>query len=134
MPEEAHLAFGRLTSARSFDWCTYCGDADMTEEHIVADWVLRAFARSRKPRSGFKGTFVGPAEMRLEVGEARSTSEIVCRRCDNEWMSAIDQAAADALKPLVQGRIAVELNPRRPIGRGSVDLQERLDVRRHRAR
>jgi hypothetical protein len=88
----------------------YCGDADMTEEHIVADWVLRAFARSRKPRSGFNGTFVGPAEMRLEVGEACSTAGIVCRRCNNEWMSAIDQAAAHALKPLIHGRTAVELD------------------------
>jgi hypothetical protein len=89
----------------------YCGDADMTEEHIVADWVFRAFARSRRPRSGFNGTFVGTTEMRMQVGEARSTAEIVCRRCNNEWMSAIDEAAAHALKPLIQGRTVVELDP-----------------------
>jgi hypothetical protein len=89
----------------------YCGDADMTEEHIVADWVLRAFARSRRPSPGFNGSFVGPAEMKMQVGEALPTAEIVCRRCNNEWMSAIDQAAAHALKPLIKGRTTVELDP-----------------------
>jgi hypothetical protein len=49
--------------------------------------------------------------MRMQVGKACATAEIVCRRCNNEWMSAIDQAAAHAFKPLMQARTAVELDP-----------------------
>lgn len=107
----AALTLLGLTPARSFEQCMYCGDRDMTEEHIVADWVLRAFSRSRRPRAGFNGTFLGANDMKMRVGEARSTAAIVCRRCNNEWMSEVDQSAAHALKPLVQGHAVVELEP-----------------------
>jgi len=82
----------------------------MTEEHIVADWVLRAFLRTKKARSDFSGRFVGANQMRIDTGEPIDTAKVVCRPCNNEWLSLIDEAAADALKPLIQGRTQVALN------------------------
>lgn len=81
----------------------------MTEEHIVADWVLRAFLRSRTRRSDLGGSLIGPNEVWITPGEAISTARVVCRRCNNEWLSGLDNAAAQALKPLIRGRTDVVL-------------------------
>lgn len=96
---------------RQFSNCIFCGSSDLTEEHIVADWVHRAFARSRKPRSDLSGTFIDHQSIRLSTSDPISTAKVVCRRCNNEWMSSIDNEAATALKPLIQGQTDVSLNP-----------------------
>ena len=90
--------------------CIFCGEDDLTEEHLVADWVHRAFVRSKRPRSDFSGTFVGPHEMRLRTDDPISTARVACQRCNNEWMSSIDNDAASVLKPLIQGRTEVVLD------------------------
>jgi hypothetical protein len=46
-------------TARRLDRCVFCDSPEMSEEHLIADWVHRAFARKRKPDPGFAGTFVG---------------------------------------------------------------------------
>lgn len=87
----------------------FCGSGDMSEEHIVADWVLRAFLRTQKPQTHFSGRPEADSKMQLEAGEAISTARVVCRLCNNEWLSRIDEHAAQALKPLVRGRGTVTL-------------------------
>ena len=81
----------------------------MSEEHVVADWVIRAFARSRKRRSDLSGTFVAPKQMRLSNDEPFDTAKVVCKSCNNVWLSRIDNAAAAVLKPLIQGKTQVRL-------------------------
>lgn len=93
------------------DGCIFCGGADMSEEHLVADWVTRAFMRSRKPRSDFSGAFVAPNQMRLSREEPISAAKVVCTECNNTWMSRIDDDAAQVLKPLVRGKSEVRLTP-----------------------
>jgi hypothetical protein len=95
---------------RELDKCIFCGDSDMTEEHLIAAWVLRAFHRQRKPDPGFSGGFVGPNQMRLSTEEPISTAKVICRSCNNEWLSVIDNAAADVLKPLIRGDDTVTLD------------------------
>jgi hypothetical protein len=90
--------------------CIFCGDSDMTEEHLIAAWVLRAFHRQRKPDAGLSGSFVGPGRMRLSPEEPISTAKVVCRSCNNEWLSVIDNAAAKVLKPLIRGDDTVTLD------------------------
>lgn len=82
----------------------------MTEEHLVADWAHRAFARARKPISMLRGTFVGPGQMTLTADEPVITAKVICRSCNNEWLSGIDDAAARVLKPLIRGEHAVVLD------------------------
>lgn len=95
---------------RELSECIFCGDSDMTEEHLIAAWVLRAFHRQRKPDPGFSGSFVGPSEMRLSPEEPILTAKVVCRSCNNEWLSVIDNAAAEVLKPLIRGDDTVTLH------------------------
>lgn len=99
-----------MTSGRELNECIFCGDSDMTEEHLIAAWVLRAFHRQRRPDPGFSGSFVGPSQMRLSPEEPISTAKIICRSCNNQWLSVIDSAAADVLKPLIRGDDSVTLN------------------------
>jgi hypothetical protein len=50
--------------------------------------------------------------MRLSAEEPISTAKVVCRRCNNEWLSEIDNAAAQVLKPLIRGEQTVTLDQR----------------------
>lgn len=29
--------------------CIFCGSDDISQEHLVSDWMLRAFANSKRP-------------------------------------------------------------------------------------
>lgn len=98
-----------MACGRVLERCIFCGGHPTTEEHIVADWVLRAFARAKKPNFGLAGTFVAPGQMRLEAAEPISTAQVVCKACNNGWMSQIDNAASQVLKPLVQGNDTADL-------------------------
>lgn len=95
---------------RELDQCIFCGNSDMTEEHLIAAWVLRAFVRQRKPKTGLSATFVSDDQMRLHAEEPTSTAKVVCRSCNNEWLSGIDNAAANVLKPLIRGEQTVILD------------------------
>lgn len=99
-----------MTSFGELDECIFCGDSDMTEEHLIAAWVLRAFHRQRRPDPGFSGGFTGPHQMRLSPEEPISTAKVVCRSCNNQWLSVIDNAAAEVLKPLIRGDDTVTLD------------------------
>jgi hypothetical protein len=82
----------------------------MSEEHLIAAWVLRAFLRQSHPSTALSGTFVSDDQMRLHAEEPISTAKVVCRRCNNEWLSSIDNAAASVLKPLIRGDETVILD------------------------
>lgn len=90
--------------------CIFCGSEDLSEEHLIADWVFRAFARSRNPGPLFRGLMADGNQLHLEGGDPILTARVVCQACNNGWMSGIDRAAAEALKPLIQGRSTVTLN------------------------
>ena len=48
--------------------------------------------------------------MRLSVDEPVITAKVICRACNNEWLSGIDDAAARVLKPLIRGEQEVALD------------------------
>lgn len=85
------------------DCCIFCESEDLSAEHFVADWVLRAFHRSRDTSNAIGGRFVGASELRIESGKPVSTAAVVCRHCNNTWMSQLDEAASRILKPVVRG-------------------------------
>ena len=95
---------------RELERCIYCGAIDMSEEHLIADWVHRAFERKRHPGPMFGGTFVERQEMRMSSQPPAATAKVVCKRCNNEWLSRIDNAAAGLLKPLIRGDNSVSLD------------------------
>jgi hypothetical protein len=110
----AVLRFGTLgpiaTVARELDRCVFCGSTEMTEEHLIADWAHRAFARSRKPQNRILASWLAADQLALSDGDPVVTARVICRSCNNEWISGVDRDAADALKPLVRGERAVVLD------------------------
>jgi hypothetical protein len=89
--------------------CIFCGSDDLSEEHLISDWVFRAFARGRKPGPLFRGR-ISDNHLQLQGADAILSARVVCQPCNNGWMSGIDKAAAEALKPLIQGRSTVTLS------------------------
>lgn len=109
--ERADLTSVVMTTVlRELDRCLFCDGTDMTEEHLIADWAHRAFARKRKPDSSLRGAFVGPGRLRLDDGDATATAKVICRECNNQWLSQIDNDAAKVLRPLIRGEREVALD------------------------
>jgi hypothetical protein len=88
----------------------FCGDTEITEEHVIADWVHRAFACSRHPGRSFSGTFIGHSEMRMHREPPIEVARVTCRTCNNVWISQLDGATSEILKPLIRGENAVTLD------------------------
>jgi hypothetical protein len=99
-----------MASAHTLEHCIFCRGADMSEEHVVADWALRAFMRSRRAEGGLAGTFVAADALKVEVAEPVNTAKVTCTGCNNGWLSQVDQAAARVLKPLIRGENAATLD------------------------
>lgn len=99
-----------MGTARLLGHCIFCGATeDLTEEHIVADWVLRAFFKSKHPPKQWSGKVVSDNKMEMSFEEPAATARVLCRPCNNGWASQIDNAAAEALKPLINGKTRLEL-------------------------
>lgn len=81
----------------------------MTEEHLIAFWAHRAFAKKRKPTDNFRATIKDSA-LRLQDGDADVTAKVLCRTCNNGWVSRLDNAAAQVLRPLIRGQREVTLD------------------------
>lgn len=105
-----HTVRSVATSPKVLDRCMYCGSDDMTEEHIVADWVLRAFNGSRRTPKAWSSEINEDNEMRISLSEPIQTAKIVCGDCNSGWLSRIDNAAAEVLKPLIRGASEVTLD------------------------
>lgn len=84
----------------------------MTEEHLVADWVLRAFHRSRRLPTHFSGSLIGSNQLQMSFDPPTATARVLCRDCNNTWVSRINNDAAHAIRPLIQGYGTVELGER----------------------
>jgi len=99
-----------MASAIILKHCIFCSGQDMSEEHIVAHWVMRAFAKSRKATGGLAGTFTAPGHLKVEAAEPVQTARVTCKGCNNGWLAKIDDDAAQVLKPLIRGESEVELD------------------------
>jgi hypothetical protein len=99
-----------MSSAITLKRCIFCGAEGVSEEHIIAEWAFRAFARRRKPPPGFAGTFTAPDQLKVEAEEPIQTAGVTCKPCNNGWLSLIDNDAARVLKPLIQGASEVTLD------------------------
>lgn len=98
------------TVVRELDRCVFCDSDDMTEEHLIADWAHRAFTKSRKPENRMLASWIAPDRLALKDGDPVLTARVICRACNNEWVSGTDREASEALKPLIRGERAVALD------------------------
>lgn len=100
---------GRPTGARTRSrqqtraYCWYCGGPGVSDEHVLAQTLTDLF-----PRGQFVHTYelpeLGIAPKTKRANRLALSARRFCVRCNNEWMSKIDNAAKPALAPLAAGR------------------------------
>jgi hypothetical protein len=72
--------------------------------------VLRAFFKSKHPPKQWSSSITADGQMQMSVEEPNSTAQVLCRTCNNEWVSGLDRKASEALKPLINGKATAELD------------------------
>jgi hypothetical protein len=99
-----------VRSIFAVDACIFCGSADVTKEHLIADWVFRAVQRNKHPRITVFQRF---EDGRLEdqFGEQQLAATVLCQACNNGWIGSLDKRASELLKPLVCNLGSVSLEP-----------------------
>jgi hypothetical protein len=90
--------------------CIFCGRPGVTKEHIWADWLAPYLPRGqinheRLSETAYQTHVV--QEIKKQSGSSQSgTVRVVCRECNNGWMSALQNAAKPILVPLLKGERA----------------------------
>jgi len=85
--------------------CIFCDGFGMSKEHLFADWLRQLF-----PRSSNDTHTVGeaqhntPYQLTREQGHSGSKkARVVCEKCNNGWISELDNAAKAVAIPLIRG-------------------------------
>jgi len=100
--------------------CIFCGEGGtqgniMTEEHYWSTWIDELLPKDLKPEYiefRAKITAKGAALAGLPLSRTRQGASntrrfrVVCRRCNNTWMSGMDTAVIPHLTPLILGQPA----------------------------
>lgn len=89
-----------------FGKCIFCGGVGLTKEHIWPDWLANVLGPSISPRHVYSaGGGLRPRRFRRRTGAIQSQKlRIVCDRCNNGWMSRLQNRAKPRLIPFIQGR------------------------------
>jgi hypothetical protein len=106
--------------ARTSKYCIFCGQQPTTREHIWADWLGQYIAKTM-PNYGSAMSIINhdrsvQQTSRLWGGDPHGRRlQIVCRCCNNHWMSDLQKAAKPLLIPLITGesKNPIILNPER---------------------
>jgi hypothetical protein len=88
--------------------CIFCGRGPTTEEHAIPDWLNREFAG--RPS---EVTFRGRSRNVKTVLEFPVKPHLVCRRCNEGWMSRLEAHTKPQILAMLQQRI--QLVPPFPI-------------------
>ena len=93
--------------------CIFCGDIGISKEHIWGDW-LKHYVKTILPKHTLNTVTVNRpgtpnvASLRIRAGDPlRSKARVVCEKCNNTWMSEIQNAAKPLLIPMFEGEIRV---------------------------
>jgi hypothetical protein len=96
--------------------CIFCDSLGVTQEHMWADWlrsyIPRTLAETRTRSAlihldGDKTTFIN------RTGDPHSRRiKCVCRKCNNEWMSRLQEDSKPFLVPMLTGEEQVTLHRR----------------------
>lgn len=97
--------------------CIFCGHTPVTEEHPWPKWLKKAMHRPNVPRSIYHaGNAVYSStgqrgirdRSRFQSGAISSHGlQVVCAKCNNEWMSDLQNQAKPLLIPLIRGKVPI---------------------------
>lgn len=99
--------------------CIFCGDGakpgnPMSEEHLWSEWMAPLLPKDKgtsyvEYAESFSATQpTGPKLLRNRQGGATDKRfKVVCKRCNETWMSAMEKAVQPRLTPLIKGEPTV---------------------------
>lgn len=86
--------------------CLFCGITQpLTKEHVFPDWIRKS---GRRPPEGVEQSSVLPRPLRVDCYTWKL--KVMCEICNNEWGSALEQAAKPSLEMMIEGH-SVQLDP-----------------------
>jgi hypothetical protein len=92
--------------------CLFCGRTGLTKGHVWPDWISKILPVTASHHDlvvgqfeTFTSTLPGPGySVKQRQGSARQRKpRNTCTRCNNEWMSVIENAAIKPMTPLIHG-------------------------------
>jgi hypothetical protein len=87
--------------------CLFCPSTKLTKEHLWPDWLVTEFKRLAPPKRGrYTGTHQSPDGriIKFQSANIEAKKRLVCQPCNNEWMSDIEGAAIQTLRPLIRNQ------------------------------
>ena len=87
--------------------CIFCGKSGVTKEHVWADWLDPYLMTGVVNHGRMSGTIYrthAVREVKKQSGSSQSGRvRVVCRECNNGWMSVLQNEAKPILVPLLKG-------------------------------
>lgn len=95
--------------------CIFCGGSPVTTEHVVGNWLRKAFPPEMKTlakmhhisKTSNSGEQVAYRGMVGGQVPADYTAKIVCSNCNNDWMSRVEEAMKNACRKLNLNSIVI---------------------------
>ena len=95
--------------------CIFCGNLDLSKEHFWPKWCEPLFPRTAEDgrvemsfAQADGARLVAPPVVTNRPGRVIAKKlRVVCRTCNNTWMSRIEAEAQPVLTPLIQGKPTV---------------------------
>jgi len=82
--------------------CLFCGTTDpLTQEHVFPRWIR---ASGSRPLEGIEQASHLPTPRRADCYAWKV--KLLCRQCNNEWGSTLEEAAKPALRLMIDGQPA----------------------------
>jgi hypothetical protein len=97
------------TMTQSERLCLFCGNTDLSKEHVFAQWLLEELDLRKKKMRMQHSTILG-----LQISERPLTlstliNGLVCKRCNNGWLSQIEGRVKPHLLNLLKGSLTLAL-------------------------
>lgn len=98
-----------MAKGRAPGKCIFCGKIGVTKEHLFSDWLRELFPRSRDDSHTLTRLVSWTPRPRFERKDKQGHTgsrkvRKVCKSCNSEWISAIDDAAKKHAPALIMGQ------------------------------
>lgn len=89
--------------------CIFCGGFGLSKEHVLPDWLRQIFPRLPTDTHTM-GYLAHPARREFEKkrGQGQLGSKkvrVVCKKCNNSWLSDMEDDTQGILRPLIEGTV-----------------------------
>jgi hypothetical protein len=90
--------------------CIFCGGKGLSEQHVLPAWLLRTFPENIEGYTQMPTTislrdgniYIDSTKWKYQQGAlGNARLKIVCKKCNNEWMSAIEAHAKEYMMQLI---------------------------------